>query len=102
MEQPCFHLPDSAGETHELADEPVALSGKSLAILLKFFDDSILYLQAILKHLYLDILKEPERMASEIETTNKNKNGYELAWQIVETGNYLNLIAEFKTKIKKE
>lgn len=60
------------------------------------------YLDAILKYVVIDILGEPEWLDAAIANSNEYKNGYELAWQIVENGSHLNLIAEFKAKIKKE
>lgn len=59
------------------------------------------YLHAILKYIFLDILKEPGRLVVAIDNCNKSKGGYELAWQIVENGNYLELINGFKSKIKR-
>lgn len=60
------------------------------------------FLQAILKYLYVDVLGEPERLVNEMKRSNKYRNGYELAWQVVESRGYRLLIEEFKTKIKKE
>lgn len=60
------------------------------------------YLHAILKFIYLDVLNEPERLTKNISNSSLFKGGYELAWDVVEKNNYRELINEFKRKIKKE
>lgn len=50
---------------------------------------------AALKHLYLDVLKEPRRLARDIENCKKLPD-YAKAWEVVEERGYKELIEEFK------
>lgn len=58
------------------------------------------YLNAILKYIFIDVLNEPERLHLDISKVSKSKLGYDIAWDIVEKSNYKALIEEFKSKIK--
>lgn len=66
-----------------------------------------IYLYAILKHIYLDLLKQPEIFQKEItKYTPENlvlhpvNADYARAWQIVEEKGYMNLIKEVKDFVK--
>ena len=51
---------------------------------------------AILKYIYLDILNEPERLEKNIDNCSGSKHGYDIAWDIVEKGDYKELISRLK------
>ncbi|MCK4918515.1 MAG: hypothetical protein KAS02_01900 [Candidatus Pacebacteria bacterium] len=54
-------------------------------------------LHAILKHVYIDILKNESKLKDNLEKSRKHPNNdYLKAWEIVEEKGYLNLIEEFK------
>lgn len=54
---------------------------------------------AIHKEIYLSVLKNPERLASNLERADKNPP-YKRAWQIVEKEGHLNIINKFKKSKK--
>lgn len=56
-------------------------------------------LHAVLKYIYLDILKEPARLAADIEFTKNSKLGYDVAWKIVEEGDYREFISYLHSKV---
>lgn len=57
---------------------------------------------AILKYIYLDILKDEKRLKRNlIKSKLANTNDYTHAWEIVKEKNYLKLIEEHKSKIIK-
>jgi len=54
---------------------------------------------ALLKYIYLDVLKEPERFKrNTAKSQNNPASGYSRAWEIVEEIGYLELIEKFKKK----
>lgn len=55
-------------------------------------------LHAILKYVYLDVLKSPENLKVNKDISDKAKSGYDEAWQVVEAGNYMQIIEDFKTR----
>lgn len=56
---------------------------------------------AVLKYIYLDILKDKKRLERHLENSNKHRTSdYSKAWQIVEEKGYIKLIEKLKSKIK--
>lgn len=56
---------------------------------------------AVLKYVYLEILKDPERLQRDINRSSKHKNrDYIRAWEIVEERGYKELITQFTKKYK--
>ncbi|MBI2409644.1 hypothetical protein HYV30_01205 [Candidatus Kaiserbacteria bacterium] len=54
---------------------------------------------AVLKHVYIDILKDKSRLAENIErSSNADSPSYNRAWEIVDERGYLHLINEFRKK----
>lgn len=52
---------------------------------------------AILKYIYLDVLKDKKKLKNNLEKSKKSSNvDYLKAWKIVEEQGYLNLIKKFK------
>jgi hypothetical protein len=56
-------------------------------------------LHAILKHIYLDVFKEPERLHADIKKANNSKFGYSTAWKIVQDSDYKMIISDFKKRL---
>ena len=57
-------------------------------------------LDAILKHIYLDIFKEPKRLNADIDFCADSKFGYDIAWKIVMEGGYKEIISDFRKRLK--
>lgn len=61
-------------------------------------------IHAVLKYLYLNILKQPERLEKDLERSRnaavKGVPAYERAWEIVNAGDYTGFIREFLKKQK--
>lgn len=56
-----------------------------------------------LKHLYLNILREPERLQIDIYNAKKHPtNDYIRAWKIVERDGYLNILKKFRERVVKK
>lgn len=56
---------------------------------------------ALLKYIYLEVLKEPERLQRDINRSSKHRNNdYTRAWGIVEEQGYQELITRFIKKYK--
>jgi hypothetical protein len=54
---------------------------------------------AILKHIYLDILAEPNRLKENMESCKKHKtNDYVRSWEITDELDYMEVIEMFKNK----
>lgn len=52
---------------------------------------------AVLKHIYLDILKEPSRLDGNIKTSSEHFNDdYTKAWKIVDETGYNKILSEFR------
>lgn len=61
-----------------------------------------IFTHAILKYIYLDVLKDKKRLEKNIiKSKNHGTNDYMRAWKIVERTGYKKLIKELKDKIKK-
>ncbi|NNM83958.1 hypothetical protein HKL94_01960 [Candidatus Parcubacteria bacterium] len=57
---------------------------------------------AVLKHIYLDVLKDEKRLERNVDSSKKhNTNDYSRAWEIVEKDGYMEIIKKFKSKIKR-
>ena len=55
---------------------------------------------AVLKYIYMDILKDEKRLERNIENSRKHStNDYLRAWEIVEKEGYIEIIKKFKNKI---
>lgn len=57
-------------------------------------------LHSILKHVYLNVLKEPRRLKADIKFCSGSKYGYDIAWDLVQKGDYREIIKEFKKKVR--
>ena len=58
---------------------------------------------AVLKYIYLDILKDKSRLEKNLKRSSKDiHKDYDRAWEIVEKEGYMELIKKLKDKIKKE
>lgn len=60
---------------------------------------SHIILNAILKYIYLDVLKDNDRLLKDKERDCRYEN-YKKAWDIVEEKGYMEIINEFKNKIE--
>ena len=57
---------------------------------------------AVLKYIYLNILKDEKRLERNIDVSKKHStNDYSRAWEIVEKEGYIEVIKKFKGKIKR-
>jgi len=58
------------------------------------------FLHAILKYIYLDVLKSPKHLKKNLAISKKPSNeGYIQAWNIVTSGSYMEIIEEFRRRI---
>jgi hypothetical protein len=93
--------------THELIHRLLVLNKikKDIIIDDKYFTESEIVknhiiVHALLKYIYLDILKDDSRLKKNIlRSKNHGTNEYTHAWEIVEQEGYKNLIEEFKNKL---
>jgi len=60
------------------------------------------YLNAILKYIYIDVLGEPERYELDKKMVADSKLGYNIAWDIVDKIGHLKLIEDFKEKMHEQ
>ena len=59
-------------------------------------------LHSVLKYVYLDILKDGERLERNIDNSKKHDTtDYLRAWEIVEKEEYIEIIKKFKSKIRR-
>jgi len=58
-------------------------------------------LDAILKHIYLDIFKEPKRLKADLKFCKNSRFGYDIAWKIVQDNDYMKIISDFKKSLGK-
>ena len=82
----------------------------NMKVLVKMFpkEDSLtrghVLIHAILKYLYLDILKQPERLEKDLKRSYsasiKGVPAYHRAWEIVNAGDYMKFIRDFMKKQK--
>jgi hypothetical protein len=94
--------------THELIHRLFVLNRlkKSMIELGGYMSESDLVkdhilLHALLKYVYLDILNDESRLKINIDgSALHSTNEYSRAWEIVEVEGYMNIINEFKTKLK--
>ena len=57
---------------------------------------------SVLKYIYLDILRDKERLERNINNSKKHStNDYIRAWEIVEKDGYIEIIKKFKSKIRR-
>ncbi len=91
--------------THELIHKLFSDNKINKSFFTKMFPEETINTQnhiivhAILKYLYIDILKNEEKLKNNLEKSKKHPNSdYSKAWEIVEEKGYLNLIEKFKKK----
>lgn len=93
--------------THELIHRLLVLNKikKEIMVNDKYLSESDtvknhVIVHALLKYIYLDILKDKKRLEKNIlRSKNHGTNEYARAWEIVKQEGYKNLIEEFKNKL---
>ena len=104
-------LPDEFVDvlTHELLHRLLTINKikKEIMVSEKYTEETVatqnhIIVHALLKYIYLDILKDDSRLRKNIEDSKKHStNEYARAWDIVEKEGYMKLINEFKDKLSK-
>lgn len=95
--------------THELLHRLFTLNriNKEIMISKKYIEETEavknhIIVCALLKYVYLDILKDDSRLRKNMENSKKHRtDDYTRAWNIVEKEGYIKLINEFKDKLNK-
>ncbi len=97
---------------HELIHRLLSNNSETIdmKVLVRLFpkEDSLtrghVLIHAILKYIYLDILKQPNRLKMDLERSHsaatKGVSAYQRAWEIVNAGDYIEFVHDFMKKQK--